>query len=770
MAKKEVLGSSVNKDVIDQIHTRENALGASSKTRDQIKFANSNTSWVKLRSSVNEIKGNQITTLRKKGDRTKNFGNDIPAQNYVLTGGTLNPESQRARAGILRSPVSDNPNAGGRAAALYRDTEAYLNYDSMGIRPMPGVTGFNVKSFNTYGTLQEATVEFKLWSREQLEDAELLFFRPGYTALLEWGHSVYLDNSGELRYASNGSTVSDGLWLGNNQATQIEKEIERLRNKSKWNYNGMFGYITNFNWSFRPDGGYDCSVKITSRGIILESLKNSTTSNNVDNDELPDKEKDKNEKTYKELTSTISSIISKLDTYDKVDSMYNGTKYLSEDRQKGKKIAQRIKDTLKANEFLLNYNGGSKDFYVWRFKVKERDTTGFFSKAFVYFKDEKNVSYIRLKTLLSFINAFELLKNPANDNEVITPFSLEYGNKYKTFSGHFSIDPLNVLKPTVTNLNTQGKTVPLVVGLESSGKSLNSLMNEHVKANTLGEPSNQITNDIQNIMISTSLIKSKFESLVTNPDRINVNLFDFIKSILVTINDAFSNIPQLDIFYDQTRCVYEIVDRGNPIPANKENIINVTGLNNTVSELRVESQISKNMAAQVSIAAQGNTGNYAENLQNILQWNEGALDRHIIAKEQGTRKTDVSPETIQANAIKPLALAFETLAGESVKTGNLILEYWNQVKAEGRKYNTIDYTSRVINGSVPDPLPIPITLNFKMLGISGFKIGSSFHINKQFLPKKYHKFAYIITGLSHSIGQDNKWYTDVETQFYKQEL
>ncbi len=238
-------------------------------------------------------------------------------------------------------------------------------------------------------------------------------------------------------------------------------------------------------------------------------------------------------------------------------------------------------------------------------------------------------------------------------------------------------------------------------------------MNEHVKANTLGEPSNQITNDIQNIMISTSLIKSKFESLVTNPDRINVNLFDFIKSILVTINDAFSNIPQLDIFYDQTRCVYEIVDRGNPIPANKENIINVTGLNNTVSELRVESQISKNMAAQVSIAAQGNTGNYAENLQNILQWNEGALDRHIIAKEQGTRKTDVSPETIQANAIKPLALAFETLAGESVKTGNLILEYWNQVKAEGRKYNTIDYTSRVINGSVPDPLPIPITLNFK---------------------------------------------------------
>ena len=770
MAKKEVLGSSVKKEVIDQIHIRENAFGSTTKSRSQIQFTNSNTSWVKLRSSVNEVKGNQIDILRKKGDRAGSTGNSIPAQNYVLTGGTLNPESQQARAGILRSPVSDNPNAEGRAASLYRDTEAYINYDSMGIRPMPGVTSFDVKSFNTYGTLMEANVNFTLWSREQLEDAELLFFRPGYTALLEWGHSVYLDNGGDLRYASKGSTVNDNLWLGSNRAKEIEKEIDRLRTVSKWNYDGIFGYITNFNWKFRPDGGYDCSVKIVSRGQILESLKNAPTSNNVDNEELPDQEKDKNEKTFKELTSTMSSIISKLDTYDKPDSMYNGTKYLSEDRQKGKKIAQRIKDTLADNEYTLNYNGGSKDFYVWRFKIKEKQSEGFFSSlgAFV-FGDTVNVSYIRLKTFLSFINAFELLKNPAKNNEVITPFSLEYGNKYKTFSQHFSIDPLNVIKPTVVNLNTQGRSVPLVVGLESSGISLNEQMNKHVKANTLGEDKNQITNDIMNIMVSTSLIKAKFEALVTDPNRMQVNLYDFIKSILTVINAAFSNIPQLDIFYDQTRCVYMVVDRGNPIKANKENVINVTGLKNTVSELSVESQITKNMAAQVSIAAQGNTGNYTENLQNILQWNEGAIDRHIVAKEQGTAKTVKSPEQIQANAIKPLALAFETLAGESVRTGNLIIEYWDQVKAEGRKYTMVDYSRTLINSNKPDPLPIPITLNFKILGISGFKIGSSFHINKQILPKKYHKFAYIITGLSHTIGSDNRWYTNVETQFYKQE-
>ena len=49
-----------------------------------------------------------------------------------------------------------------------------------------------------------------------------------------------------------------------------------------------------------------------------------------------------------------------------------------------------------------------------------------------------------------------------------------------------------------------------------------------------------------------------------------------------------------------------------------------------------------------------------------------------------------------------------------------------------------------------------------MTGISGFKIGQAFTIEEGTLPKKYNdKVGFIIKSLSHVIGSDNKWKTDV---------
>ena len=51
------------------------------------------------------------------------------------------------------------------------------------------------------------------------------------------------------------------------------KEVYQQSQKHDANYEGILGYIKNFNWSIRPDGGYDCSTEIISTGEILESLK-----------------------------------------------------------------------------------------------------------------------------------------------------------------------------------------------------------------------------------------------------------------------------------------------------------------------------------------------------------------------------------------------------------------------------------------------------------------------------------------------------------------
>lgn len=753
----ETFGSGVNSTYITQIRERQKALGSNNKTRDQIEFINSNASWVKLRSSVNKI---SLETARdlldKKGPKT-GIGSSLLAQNYTLLGGTLNPESRTPRSGILRSATTDNENAKGKPAALNRDTEAYLNYQSTGFRPMPGITGMTVESKNTFGTLMQADVKFTLWSREQLEDAELLYFRPGYTALLEWGHSVFLDNNGNKVVASEASTVPEGLFFNRfHQMEQIDDEIEARRKKYVGNYEGMFGFINNFSWSFRPDGGYDCSVKIVSRGIVLESIKNSSTSDHIPDKEQRNSEEDETEKTTEEFKSTLHYVFERLSQYPGNELKFNGTQFLETDVAKATKASIGLKKALEKNKKIIGYGSDEIDFDVYRMKIKTRDNDRWYSGVLAFFKNSTNLTYIKMRTFLNMLNAFEILKDPSGDGNHICPFSLEYGEKYKTFPNHFSTEPLIALVPRPP-ANYQN----FVVGKNpDTFTSLNQSMQIDVNSTVGG------IQDIQNIMLSVEYLKDRMSSITDGPKEQGVGIFDFLKSVLAGINSAFV-VTNLDIFYDPTKNVFKIIDRGNPeSPSLSASVINVTGLENTVVELSVESKISKNISSQVSIAAQGHTGNYGENLRSILQWNAGAIDRHIVSKEQGDQKQTGNPNSGKEKVRKAIEEAFESLNNSNVQTGNVNLELWGQVKTEGKNWILNEYHLSQPKGKDFEPMPVPVELNIKMLGISGLKIGQSFRINKQVLPKKYDRFAYLITGLSNEIGTDNRWYTNIKTQFY----
>ena len=47
------------------------------------------------------------------------------------------------------------------------------------------------------------------------------------------------------------------------------------------NYDALYGYVKNYNWTARMDGGYDCTTTVISIGEILESLKVGWISSNV---------------------------------------------------------------------------------------------------------------------------------------------------------------------------------------------------------------------------------------------------------------------------------------------------------------------------------------------------------------------------------------------------------------------------------------------------------------------------------------------------------
>lgn len=161
----------------------------------------------------------------------------------------------------------------GVKSAKQGDIPGYELTNDLGYRPQPGITGMQLNTHNRFGSLRTATVSFEVHSVDQLDQYEQLFMRPGYSALLEWGNSYYLDNaSNEVKEVNE--LLSERFLSKESLPTKLSvyTAIDELRTKYSYNYDAMYGLLKNFRWSIRPDGGYSCTVDLVSVGTVIESL------------------------------------------------------------------------------------------------------------------------------------------------------------------------------------------------------------------------------------------------------------------------------------------------------------------------------------------------------------------------------------------------------------------------------------------------------------------------------------------------------------------
>ena len=77
--------------------------------------------------------------------------------------------------------------------------------DERGYVPMPGITDVSVQYQNN-GALSKATIKIKCFNKKQFQIIDVLYLRPGYSLLLEFGHSTYLNNGGEYDSFENFSS------------------------------------------------------------------------------------------------------------------------------------------------------------------------------------------------------------------------------------------------------------------------------------------------------------------------------------------------------------------------------------------------------------------------------------------------------------------------------------------------------------------------------------------------------------------------------------
>lgn len=275
---QEVIGGGVAVTVVHQLIARENLISQKHKTKEHLLFFNANGAWVRMLSSVNTLTAEQASELLTgKTTIQDTVGDNTLARKNILTGGVLNQDNDynisKFTGGV--SETRHNPitlDEQGFVTPGDPKTNSYHNYESLGFRPTPGITSVSITSKGTYGTLREGVVEFKVWTLEDLEVMQALYLRPGYSVLVEWGHSLQLDSkeSTIVKEIATYSNFFDDCLA--DPMSQFEQGILEISQGSGHNYDGFVGYVSNFDWSLNQEGGYDCSAKIIAKGSVLESI------------------------------------------------------------------------------------------------------------------------------------------------------------------------------------------------------------------------------------------------------------------------------------------------------------------------------------------------------------------------------------------------------------------------------------------------------------------------------------------------------------------
>ena len=200
----------------------------------------------------------------------------VPAKNIDF-GGIKTSQKDGYKQGPRNGFPGTNKSNFNQVGYGFHYGDPYIRSDAkedMGIVPMPGIIDAQIQTQGRYGQIRTAKVNFKCHNRRQLEILELLYMRPGYPILLEWGWSTYIsdDGAGTIKRQHDFPFIPE-FFKGDSTQEFINGIILENKIKTGGNYDGFLGVCKNFEIISRPDGGFDCSTDIMAMGEILEGLK-----------------------------------------------------------------------------------------------------------------------------------------------------------------------------------------------------------------------------------------------------------------------------------------------------------------------------------------------------------------------------------------------------------------------------------------------------------------------------------------------------------------
>lgn len=810
-----IVGEGLPKAIADQVNKRQEIYGSVNRTSEETLYLNSRTAFVKAISSVDivdyDIKNIEANRPELASILTEYAGDKL-AKNFILFNGT-STEGGFQKSGIPQS-----------LSNAYINNLAYgLGGLEYGARPMPGIISMQTTSKGAYGSVEETILNIKAYNRIQFEIIDILYLRLGYGVLVEWGNVNYFNNEGE--YISNNSyTVEPEFLAAELNPVTIYDKIQQYRLASNGNYDAIYGLVTNFDWTFNEDGSYNITVKLISKGDIIESLKTSVLVSEKSTFPLPP--------IPEEILSAVEArAITQLESFAVQDATaVNLPGFTPTDIAFIQGSIQASQDALEnSNSATVTVPGPPENIPIDPFKdastfdklrydieqiFNSEDTnvevsipygSAIYTSGSIihYFQqvyrtpsgeesDDGEVtlatnSYIRLGTLLQFIQDNLVLKTKQG-GKLYTSLKIDYAtNSNLCYTNDYQVST----DPMVCLINV---SIP-----ENSTVLPPALPGEYIFAPNAAPYKKTIAKtqvgQIMNIYVNIYKI---LEIIHTNGDPKNqTSVYTLLNDLCNAISVALGGINTFRPFIDTTTNTLRIIDetsipnRGailtelkRPSPIGKEQpVFQVYGYLPTtppqagfVRNLRFNSKLSPELSNIIAVGASKNGGVIGEDATALSTLNRGLIDRIDPEKSQNTGYSAAGANNLETQSVedtfKTSLPNFERYLGSiGIFKDRPTIPILNQ--AEVSSYTSlfcgtimpyVESQAAIKNKKASGTMGfIPVSMGLTLDGLSGLKLLNGIKVNTSYLPSNYPEtMLFIVSKLAHKV-ENNVWTTELET-------
>jgi len=707
------IGRSIPNDLVQAIQARENLFKSEEKTPDSIKFTHGRSSFAVVRSLV---KVNDSYDLAKKA---------------ALTGGLAG-----GRSGIDREPGKN----------LDLSESAYYQSEVYGFRPMPGITNINSSVLGGYGAVRKTTIGFKANSVEDLDILNKVYMHFGATILVEFGHTVYVSKDGEIKNMTFGDLVnSDDLYTAKPSLGKIRKLIYDLSSDKNYSYEGIVGYVSNFDFSFNEDGTYDCSISLMSHNGVTDSLSIPSVIDNISNFKTATEEGEPEGDVPRGCNNLIDLICSGIEKYNKKQGKVNCKELFND-------------------VGLTNLGDWTKyyDAYVSTVPV-EGPVTEEQAEAGNTVLEGNQLAFLPLRFWLALFNVYAMPRTDGGQEGQLVRWSMQ-SNNWRGYKFMYSHNPGMVQ----LSRRATGVTAGFNVSSEEPGGFVSKQVNYRgADLVNVNEPNNR---QILDIRVSTALLKKVNSNFIGNNPKKNdeVGLTDFVDLLLDEIQKYMGNINSFEIataprpggdnenLFEQL----EIYDKSGA--SSKGALLNLTGLSTTVTKVGIKSNISNNIQVAAMMGGAGKKGKGGKTQAGIELYNQlGEKASDALIGQAFTNPTPTAEnEGEEAAADNPQG---------KKDIRDIIQELYDAWNAgEGNQFEKIldssqKYAQSLVGGkALGRYMPIPVDVDIEMLGIGGFKNLETFTLPEHLVPPRFGNTNFIIMGVEHNLdASDSTWKTSI---------